>query len=164
MIIDEYKINAGLKIGDSTIWVSTRTYQLKTTDYSAQAVQASPDTSNGPTKPFITSYPIITERDNDNVDFKGNEGFYIKYIIKTHPQTRGDYLFKVTPAAGVSVCKIVVTFIGDNMPCTEPPGPSLTGYENTEITYGVNGANAHEDAQPAQILMRVGLRIKAKMT
>ena len=138
--------------------MSTRTYLLKNGDYSAGPVEASPSTSGGPTTPFVTSYPIITARDNNNEKFKGQAGFYIKYIIKTHPQTRGDYKFEVRPPVDAAVCKITVTHIGDNMPCAEPPGPSLTGYENTIIDYVVTPnveTDAHEVGKPAAITFRV---------
>lgn len=99
---------------------------LKTDDYSSVGVANS---TYGPKTPYVTSYPIMSERDNGvNGEFDRDSGFYVKYIIKTHPQTRGDYTFKIVPPSDVLVCKVIITFIGDNMPCTEPPGPSLTGY------------------------------------
>ena len=56
----------------------------------------------------------------------------------------GDYTFDINLSdAKLKVCKIEITHIGANMPCTEPPGPSLHGYENTEVVYA-DGVVAEE--------------------
>ena len=59
----------------------------------------------------------------------------------------------------MKVCKLVITHIGENMPCTEPPGPTVTGYENTEIVYagGVIG-DEHQCDKEAEYKFTVQLR------
>ena len=107
-----YKINGGLKIGESEIWVSTRNYTVNMTPLAAveasgmckyffciELVYLQNNTTMlisaaGLLDPYLTAYPTITQR-NHPQPFDGNEPFIIPYIIKFQPQTRGDYLFKV---------------------------------------------------------------------
>ena len=138
-----YRVNGGLKIGDSTIWISTRTYLLRTADYAALPILSA---NNGPTRPFISSYPLPQD------PVVPGQGFMVKYIVKTRAYTRGDYALAVT-SDSASVCKVEVIFVGENMPCTEPPGPSLTGYENTEIAYPEDA----DGKRSGQIVFKVGI-------
>ena len=106
------------------------------------------------------SYPYVTSYDRPafghQESFHKNEGFFVKYIMKPQPQTVGDYVFTVSPGVNFKVCKIEVTHVGDNMPCTEEPGPTLHGYENTMVQYaGGNTELAHECGEEAAYTFKV---------
>ena len=160
---DIFELNAGLKLSGSSVWVSSRNYTIKTTDYSSAAIEAA--NSSMPVEPFVTSYPFITTRDRaiPNASFYVNEPLTIKYVMKLQPTTRGDYKFVVKPPPGVMVCKLDLIHIGENMPCTEKPpvGVELTGNENTALTYGtVTGWTPeleHACGEPAQWEFKVGI-------
>ena len=85
--------------------------------------------------PFMTSYPIITFRGREGVPIKHGEGFFIKYIFKMEPYTRGAFKFLIEPDANTKACAIVITHIGANFPCTEPPPAVPTGRENIAFAY-----------------------------
>ena len=146
-----FELNAGLRLSDSSVWVSSRNYTIQTTDYANAAIEAA--NSSMPVEPFVTSYPFITTRDraDPNASFYMNEPLTIKYVMKLQPSTRGDYKFVVTPPAGVMVCKLDLIHIGDNMPCTERPPVELTGNENTILTYADGTPEKeHGCGEPAQ--------------
>ena len=88
--------------------------------------------------------PEVTIKDLGNmVNFQKKDGFFIKYIFKTPPQTFGKYIFTVnlddTTNKYFKVCRLLLLQIGDNYPCTEPMPASPTGYETTILTYGKDG-------------------------
>lgn len=93
-------------------------------------------------EPFFTPYPFVSTKDRDSDEFDVREGFFAQYILKAQPLTRGQYEIRIEPPAGAKVCKVVITHVGENMPCTEAPGPVLTTYENTEIVYNDGGLPA----------------------
>ena len=71
--------------------------------------------------------------------------FYVQliYSFKFHRQgTFFDLLFDVT---FFQVCKLVLTHIGKNFPCTQLPGHTPTGDENT--VWGFAGTDFAEDTQ-----------------
>ena len=96
------------------------------------------------TTPFVTDYADVTIKDlqgydTDSVSIKKNSGFFVKYIIKTPPQTFGKYTFTVNKddtSKYFKVCRVLLLHIGDNYPCTEPMPASPTGYETTLLKYG----------------------------
>ena len=95
------------------------------------------------TTPFVADYPDVTIRDlqgyPNSVAFKKNTGFFIKYIIKTPPQTVGKYKFTINKDDGTNkyfkVCRLLLIHVGDNYPCTEVMPKSATGYETTVRSY-----------------------------
>lgn len=153
-----YKINGGLKLGESTIWVSSSAYQATAATYGANPIEAS-TLNTGTTKPFVTPYPFVSFKDRASDEFDLNEGLFVKYLIKPQHLTRGDYTLTITPPAGLKICLVVVEHIGENMPCTEPPGPEETGYENMVITYadGVE-ADAKQCGKKADVEFKVSLQ------
>ena len=94
--------------------------------------------------PFVTSYPIITTRGRQSEAFDAKEGFFIQYIIKFQPGTRGDYKFRVDPGPNYKLCKMEIRHIGANMPCTEPPGPTVTQFDNVVLSYNPDGGTPHD--------------------
>jgi hypothetical protein len=86
--------------------------------------------------PFVTSYPVITTRGRVSEVFNMKEGFFIQYIIKFQPETAADYTFKIYETQTdkmLKLCKLVVTHIGDNMPCTTKPSSQVTLQERRNI-------------------------------
>ena len=76
--------------------------------------------------PFFTDYPYITHMDrpvgDDGVTpipMSIEETFFIKYILKPQPMSTGKYLLTIKPGVNFKVCKLVVTHIGENFPCTQ---------------------------------------------
>lgn len=64
-----------------------------------------------------------------------------------------------THPSSLQVCKFAITHIGDNMPCTEPPGPVVTGYENTVLKYGDGTADSENACgMPAEFEFKVWTR------
>eukprot|EP00094_Tigriopus_californicus_P011496 TCALIF_11101-PA protein Name:"Protein of unknown function" AED:0.09 eAED:0.09 QI:0/0.77/0.73/0.95/0.48/0.58/46/1495/2737 len=106
------------------------------------------------TTPFVTSYPIVSTQDRSSPILKGNEVFFIQYLIKTQKGTRGHYVLTILPSPSVKVCKLEIVHIGANMPCVEPPGPSITGYENIVIEYGTDPTLAHAFGEPAKLILK----------
>ena len=63
----------------------------------------------------------------------------------------------------MKVCKIEITHIGENMPCTEAPGPTTTGYENTMIQYAQGVVdNEHACGEIAEYTFTVSTNFVAK--
>ena len=114
------------------------------------------DGPNSDTTPFVTSYPLITTLDQADVFLSGKEVFTVQYLIKFAHLTRGYYDFTITPPGGVKVCKLLVTHIGSNMPCTRLPSDEPMADDNMEITYaGGDIQLAHDFGQPAQLILHV---------
>lgn len=111
------------------------------------------------TTPFVTSYPIVSTQDRPSPILRGNEVFFIQYLIKTQRGTRGHYVFTILPSPSVKVCKLEIVHIGANLPCTEPPGPSITGYENVVIEYGADPTVAHDFGEPTKLIFKVIIMI-----
>ncbi len=75
--------------------------------------------------------------------FNNGEGFYIQYILKPQPRTRGFYSLKMIPSSNdVRICSLVLTHVGENFPCVEV-NPSIS-YANARIRYA---SGAVEDAR-----------------
>ena len=141
------KLHGGIRVADQTIWAASNTYTIQKKQFvdsggSPEAVVsgASPEVI----VPFVTDYPDVTVKDLGNiVNFQKKDGFFIKYIFKTPPQTFGKYIFTVnlddTTNKYFKVCRLLLLQIGDNYPCTEPMPASPTGYETTILTYGKDG-------------------------
>ena len=55
--------------------------------------------------------------------------YHTKFVIKTNPKTRGKYLFEHSELQKVTVCRIMVTRIGKNMPCLNKPEGILKGHK-----------------------------------
>jgi hypothetical protein len=72
----------------------------------------------------------VTTGGNDSAQFAPNQPLLVQYILKPQPLTRGDYTLTVTPPAGLRICKVVMPFVGRNMPCTYAPPNILTGTIN----------------------------------
>ena len=141
------KLHGGIRVAGETIWAASNTYTIKKQQYehtNAVVSGASPEVI----VPFVTDYPDVTKKDltgyaNNAVSFKKKDGFFIKYIFKTPPQTFGKYTFTVNMDDSTNkyfkVCRLLLLQIGDNYPCTEPMPASPTGHETTELTYGKDG-------------------------
>lgn len=94
--------------------------------------------------------------DRPSPSFLINEPFHIKYLIKIQPLTRGDYVFKVSPPAEFKICKLIITHVGENMPCVQQPSASTTGAENTQIKYSPSQPEqAKECGADAEIAFKV---------
>ena len=110
------------------------------------------------TIPFVSAYPDVTTKDLGGpgafVSFKKNSGFFIKYIIKTPPQTFGKYVFTVnkddTTNKYFKVCRLLLIQIGDNYPCTETMPKSATGYETTILTHGIDASASKDKKRDGQ--------------
>ncbi len=114
------------------------------------------DLVTGETEPYFVAYHFVTNRDRATETFSRTEGFFKKYIFKPQPLTRGDYRIEITPPAEIKICRVLITHVGYNMPCTEPPGPSETGFENTKIVYaGGVEANARQCGSEAEVFFKV---------
>ena len=94
----------------------------------------------GEIEPYFTAYPYVSTKDRDSSEFNRGEAFFVQYLMKLQPSTRGNYNLDITPPAGARVCSLAITHIGANMPCTEAPGKVITGYENTQILYDEGGS------------------------
>ena len=145
------KLHGGIRVAGETIWAASNTYTIKRQQYvdgsgspNAVVSGASPEVI----VPFVTDYPDVTLKDldgyaNNAVNFQKKDGFFIKYIFKTPPQTFGKYTFTVNMDDSSNkyfkVCRLLLLQIGDNYPCTEPMPASPTGYETTVLTYGKVG-------------------------
>ena len=112
------------------------------------------------TVPFVTDYPDVTIKDIDgypkNVNFKKGNGFFVKYIVKTPPQTFGKYVFTVNrddTDNNFQVCRLLLLHIGDNYPCTRPMPKSPTGFETTILSYG---SSPHTAGQEVTYEFKVG--------
>ena len=56
----------------------------------------------------------------------------------------------------IQVCRAAITHIGANFPCTQAPGPVLTGYENTELIYADDVVeDMFMPGKPAEIKFKV---------
>ena len=136
------KLHGGLRVNGETIWVASNTYTTSASAYTSLVSGATPEV----TVPFVTDYPDVTIKDlqgyPNSVSFKKNTGFFIKYIIKTPPQTFGKYTFSVNYDDSTNkyfkVCRLLLLSIGDNYPCTRPMPASPTGYETTLLSYGTD--------------------------
>ena len=155
------KLHGGIRVDGETIWVASNTYTTQTEEYgNARAVVsgATPEVI----VPFVTDYPDVSLKDltgysQGQVSFKKNSGFFVKYIIKTPPQTFGHYKFTVnredTSNTYFKVCRLLLLQIGDNYPCTQEMPASPTGYETTVLNYGVTGpydSTDHPDPKAGQ--------------
>lgn len=97
--------------------------------------------------PFVTSYPLITTRGRKSHFFDANEGFFIQYILKFQPGTRSDYQFVIEPPSPrIKICKLIISHIGENFPCAQPPGPTVTGHENIELLHNTDADSCGENA------------------
>lgn len=106
----------------------------------------------GTLDPYFSVYPEVTTRDLTTPELSKYSGFFVKYIIKPQPKTRGSYNMIIGAPAAFKICKVILPFIGENMPCTEAPQEVLTGYENTEIEYaGGDPEQAHKCGQGAEV-------------
>ena len=45
----------------------------------------------------------------------------------------------------MKLCKLLLSHVGENFPCTEPPGPEFTGYENAYVLW--DGLQAGEEPE-----------------
>ncbi len=106
---------------------------------------------------MFTVYPYVSTKDLPTSTFDKLQGFFIQYLLKPQPVTRGDYKLTITPPAGAKVCRVVITHIGKNMPCAEPPGATVTGYENTEIVYDDGGTAPRTCGKDAVVKFYVSL-------
>ena len=134
------KLHGGIRVDDQTIWAASNTYTIQKQQYSAAVVSgATPEI----TVPFVADYPDVMVKDLSNTIFQRKDGFFIKYIFKTPPQTFGKYTFIAnyddTTNKYFKVCRLLLLQIGENYPCTEPMPASPTGYETTVLTYGKDG-------------------------
>ena len=117
------------------------------------------------TTPFVTDYPDVTIKDlqgyPNSVAFKANTGFFIKYIIKTPPQTFGQYVFTVNKDDGTNkyfkVCRLLIIQVGDNYPCTQNMPKSATGYETTIRSYS---DEPHKEGKEASYKFTVRILVK----
>ena len=50
------------------------------------------------TIPFITSYPFVSTKDLDSDEYDPGNGFFVQYLLKTQPLSRGDYSLAFQPA------------------------------------------------------------------
>ena len=107
--------------------------------------------------PFVTAYPDVTIKDltgYPRVNFKKGNGFFVKYIIKTPPQTFGKYVFTVnTENNNFKVCRLLLLYIGDNYPCTRRMPKSPTGFETTVLNYG---SSPHSTGEEVTYEFKVG--------
>ena len=123
-----------MRLDNRIIWVASDTWQVDNSNFNKTELTNSSRHTNPsfPTGhigvPFMTSYPIITYRGREGVPIKHGEGFFVKYIIKMEPYTRSAFKFVIDPDANTKACAIVITHIGDNFPCTEPPGPEAFAF------------------------------------
>lgn len=95
----------------------------------------------------------MTTRGRNN-SFQRGEGLFEKYILKFPPLSRGAFNFVLKPSIHSRACKIKIIHIGENYPCTQPPGPLITGYENVEIQYDVNG-NKHASELGEEVILKL---------
>ena len=86
--------------------------------------------------PFFTSYPIISTRDKATPMFDRGEGLFVQYLLKTKPMTHSPMMLRLGPPAHIKICKVLITHIGNNLPCMDAPplipNPDL---DNVVITY-----------------------------
>lgn len=138
------KLSGGLKIDDSTIWVSSGTYTTETSSYGGPLVTGDP---SGVTTPFFTEYPYVTSKDRPSDVYAVGEGLFVKYLLKLPPQTFGRFTVTITPGPKLKVCRLVLTHVGDHYPCTQMPGSSATGGETT--VWGFSGEEYAVDTDVA---------------
>ena len=144
------KLHGGIRVAGETIWAASNTY----TTQKKQFVDGSGNPEavvSGATPevivPFVSDYPDVSIKDiqgyPNSVNFQKKDGFFIKYIFKTPPQTFGKYTFIAnyddTTNKYFKVCRLLLLQIGENYPCTEPMPASPTGFETTVLTYGKDG-------------------------
>ncbi len=80
---------------------------------------------------FVQAVPLVHTRYPHILYPEGS--FFLVYIIKTPPRSRGELVFELTPANS-KICQVQVTHIGSNYPCLERPGGEVKPTDNMEIT------------------------------
>ena len=93
--------------------------------------------------PFFTDYPYVTNKDRRAGPITSDEVFYVKYILKPQPLSSGKYVITLSPGNNFKVCKLIVTHIGRNFPCSQLPTSTPTGQENT--VWGFAGTDFAEN-------------------
>ena len=121
----EITVNGGLYLKDSSLWVTSNTV---TTATAAHASLESWEPGYNNTKAYIGV------RKNE-ADVPLGNPFYLRYVIKTQPKTRGKMEFKVLTYAGISVCQLKVLKIGRNMACAQKPEGYTDKYLQTDLAY-----------------------------
>ena len=138
----EVKFHAGIKDAAQTIWVASSRYTAQSSAYTSAIATGD---VKGLIKPFISDYPIVVTKDRAKSEFAHNEGFSIKYILKTNPQTYGKYVFKVnfgSDKANFKLCRLRLTQIGANYPCTMEHPKSVDGDETSILAYSPTAYDA----------------------
>lgn len=105
----------------------------------------------------MAAYPFVSTMDRPNKDAELDigEAFFVKYIIKPTALTRGELYFKVAPAdSNVRVCRVLLTHVGDNFPCTKLPDATISPHDTTILSYGSPG-NEHACGQPTTVTFKV---------
>eukprot|EP00094_Tigriopus_californicus_P011497 TCALIF_11102-PA protein Name:"Protein of unknown function" AED:0.05 eAED:0.05 QI:9/0.85/0.90/1/0.6/0.47/21/323/1445 len=150
-----FKLNGGLRIKDEVVWVASKSFQLIDTAMNTTNLEYAQG-SDVSSSPFVATYPTIATRGR-KPSFHPGEGISEQYILKFPPLSRGAYNFVLKPYAHSRACKIKITHIGENYPCTQPPGPMITGFENIEIQYDSNGNNMESEFGESVTLKLKGL-------
>jgi len=88
--------------------------------------------------PILLRTPISPDRDPFGTEKFKRAAYFERYVIKTQPLSRGDLTFEVgvkdaSSAIVGKICKISITHIGANYPCTKLPGAVKTEYDNVVI-------------------------------
>ena len=154
------KLHGGIRVDGATIWVASNTYTTQTDEYGYSRAVVS-GANPVVTAPFVTDYPDVSLKDlpqyPGSVSFKKSSGFFVKYIIKTPPQTFGAYNFIVnrddTTNKYFKVCRLLLLQVGDNYPCTKAMPASPTGYETTTLKYITTGpydSSTNQDPKAGQ--------------
>ena len=150
------KLHGGIRVDGETIWVASNTYTTKTDTFGfSNAIKSGADPQL--IVPFVSDYPDVTIKDltgyPSSVSFKKNTGFFIKYIIKTPPQTFGTYSININREDNdnkyFKVCRLLLLHVGDNYPCTKSMPASPTGDETTILTY--NEDTSQDDPRAGQV-------------
>jgi hypothetical protein len=63
------------------------------------------------------------------------ESFHLEYLVKLQAQTYGSYYFSLNPGPSFKICRIALTHVGRNFPCTKMPGPIPLLADNVALTW-----------------------------
>jgi len=64
------------------------------------------------------------------------QSFQLDYLIKIQPQTFGAYDFTVSTTSDFRLCRIAITHIGRNFPCTKNPGSTPLPTDDVSLSWG----------------------------